>query len=162
LLKGRPFADRKTRALIEKRLRARGIAIDRIALEGHTTDDTEHLAQYHRLDIALDPFPYNGTATTCEALWMGVPVVTLAGDRHGSRVGASLLESLGLRDWVATDASTYVDIAAAHAADLARLESLRARLRERMAGSPLCDATAFARKVEAAYRTMWRAWVAAA
>jgi predicted O-linked N-acetylglucosamine transferase (SPINDLY family) len=117
-----------------------------------------HLAAYHQVDIALDPFPYNGTTTTCEALWMGVPVVTLRGDRHAGRVGASLLTQVGLPDLIAASVEEYVEIAAALAGDAARLSDVRRSLRQRMAASPLCDGRAFARKIESAFRSMWRKW----
>jgi protein O-GlcNAc transferase len=112
------------------------------------------LSLYDRIDIALDPFPYNGTTTTCEALWMGVPVVTLLGDRHAGRVGASLLTHAGLTDWIAGTVEDYVQIAATLAGDPAHLRDLRYSLRPRLASSPLCDGRAFARKLEAAYRSM--------
>jgi protein O-GlcNAc transferase len=117
-----------------------------------------HLALYDRIDIALDPFPYNGTTTTCQALWMGVPVVALRGDRHASRVGASLLTQIGLTDLIADSIGAYVEIAVALASDPARLADLRHSLRRRMAASSLCDAGGFARKTEHAYRTMWQRW----
>jgi predicted O-linked N-acetylglucosamine transferase (SPINDLY family) len=117
-----------------------------------------HLALYHRVDIALDPFPYNGTTTTCEALWMGVPVVTLRGDRHAGRVGASLLSQIGLTDLIANSVEEYVEIALALAGNPGRLDDLRGALRPRIAASPLCDRRAFARKMEGAFRTMWEAW----
>jgi protein O-GlcNAc transferase len=159
LLKGLPFADAPTRALFETGFAERGVTPERLVLVGHIDDDAAHLAHYHQIDIALDPFPYNGTATTCEALWMGVPVVALRGDRHAGRVGASLLTGLGLDELIADDAGQYIEIAAALAADRAKLAEWRGILRARMAASPLCDAEAFARKIEAAYRAMWRAWV---
>jgi predicted O-linked N-acetylglucosamine transferase (SPINDLY family) len=121
-------------------------------------DLAAHLAAYHQVDIALDPFPYNGTTTTCEALWMGVPVVTLRGDRHVGRVGASLLTQVGLPDLIAASVEEYVEVAAALAVDAARLNELRRSLRQRMAASPLCDGRAFARKIESAFRGMWRKW----
>ena len=117
-----------------------------------------HLAVYDRVDIALDPFPYNGTTTTCEALWMGVPVVTLRGDRHAGRVGASLLSQIGLTDLIADSVEEYVEIAVALAGDPGRLADLRRSLRPRLAASPLCDGRAFARKIEAAFRQMWQMW----
>jgi protein O-GlcNAc transferase len=121
-------------------------------------DAAAHLALYHRLDIALDPFPYNGTTTTCEALWMGVPVVARRSDRHAGRVGASLLGQIGRTDLIAGSAEEYVQIALALADDPARLNDLRYSLRPRLAASSLCDADAFARKIEAAYRRMWQHW----
>jgi predicted O-linked N-acetylglucosamine transferase (SPINDLY family) len=109
------------------------------------------------VDIALDTFPYHGTTTTCEALWMGVPVVTLAGQTHASRVGVSLLSNLGHPEWIATSPEGYVKIAVELAGDLPRLAQLRSTLRGRMEASPLMDAPGFAREIEAAYREMWRA-----
>jgi predicted O-linked N-acetylglucosamine transferase (SPINDLY family) len=159
LLKCRSFKEAATRDHFRSRLSRAGIARRRVELRGYQPDEREHLATYHDVDLALDPFPYNGTATTCESLWMGVPVVTLAGSRHASRVGASLLQAAGLAEFVATDPSAYIDIAVRTATDPARLAALRRALRPRIAASPLCDAAAHARKVEAAYRTMWRAWV---
>src|SRR5262245_63142495 len=104
----------------------------------------DHLALYHRVDIALDPFPFNGTTTTCEALWMGVPVITLRGDRHAGRVGASLLTQIGLTDLIANSIEEYVEIALALAGNSGRLDDLRRTLRPRMKASPMCDQGAFA------------------
>jgi len=156
-LKGKAFADAATCALFRERLGKRGLAAPRLDLAAYVPQ-AEHFAAYGRVDIALDPFPYNGTTTTCEALWMGVPVVTLKGDRHAGRVGASLLTQVGLTDLIAGSVDEYVEIAAALAGDSARLSALRRSLRPRMAASTLCDSPAFARKIEAAYRTMWKAW----
>jgi protein O-GlcNAc transferase len=160
LLKGKPFADIATRALFLDRLAGRGVAADRVELVGWLPDRA-HLALYDHVDIALDPFPYNGTTTTCEALWMGVPVVTLRGDRHAGRVGASLLTQIGLTDLIADSVEAYVEMAVALAGNPARLTDLRHSLRPRMAASSLCDAAGFARKVEDAYRAMWARWCAA-
>ena len=137
-----------------------GIAPERLELLSWTASASGHLALYWRVDIALDPFPYNGTTTTCEALWMGVPVITLAGSRHAGRVGVSLLTQVGLEDLIAQSEADYLALAVRLAADPERLTRLRSGLRERVAASPLCDAAAFARDVEAAYRTMWRDWCA--
>lgn len=141
---------------LRARIAEAGIDVDRVDFLPRADSLADHLSLYGRADVALDTFPYNGTTTTCEALWMGVPVVTLAGDRHAGRVGASLLTGLGLADLVADDDEAYVAVAAALARDGARRSSLRATLRDRMAASPLCDGPGFARRVEAAYRAMWR------
>ena len=114
-----------------------------------------HLAVYGLIDIALDTFPWNGHTTSCEALWMGVPVVTLYGEAHAGRMCASLLTRLGLGDLVAGSEQAYVDIAAALAADRDRLRGLRGTLRQRMLDSPVCDGEAFTRGLERAYLSMW-------
>jgi protein O-GlcNAc transferase len=137
-----------------------GIGTDRLELLPRTLSPLEHLHCYHGVDLALDTFPYHGTTTTCEALWMGVPVITLAGSRHVARVGVSLLSNVGLPELVAYSVEDYVEKAAALACDLRRLGALRAGLRERMQRSPLMDGAKFARGVEAAYRAMWRGWCA--
>ncbi|MFA6046462.1 MAG: tetratricopeptide repeat protein [Phycisphaerales bacterium] len=117
-----------------------------------------HFPMYRRMDISLDPFPYNGTTTTCEALWMGVPVIALAGDTHRSRVGVSLLNTVGVPELIAKDADDYVRLAAALANDSARLATYHHTLRPRVEASPLVDGTRFARDFEACLRAMWRAW----
>ena len=138
---------------------AEGVAGGRVELRSITPHQAS-LAGYGEIDIALDSFPFAGLTVTSEALWQGVPVVTLAGDRPVGRMGASLLCALGLDDLVARDVPDYVRIATALAADLDRLADLRAGLRARMAGSALCDGAGFARSVERAYRWMWRRWCA--
>jgi predicted O-linked N-acetylglucosamine transferase (SPINDLY family) len=158
LVKNPSLTDPDRRAQYQALFRARGLGEDRVELLGHTPTREEHLELYARVDIGLDTFPYNGTTTTCEALWMGVPVLTLIGDRHAGRVGASLLRCLGLDDWVAADDAAFVERAAGFAADLAGLAGMRGGLRDRLVGSSLCDADAFAGKVEAAYRDMWHRW----
>ena len=155
LLKGQSFADAATAAFTRERLASLGVAPERLDLVARIADTAGHLGAYARIDIGLDPTPYNGTTTTCEALWMGVPVVTLVGDRHAGRVGASLLARVGLDDLIAQDRGAYVDVAAALAADAARLGDLRAGLRARLAASPLCDAITFARSFEATCRSLW-------
>jgi protein O-GlcNAc transferase len=139
-----------------------GIEADRVTLMAKMPTMGEHLDVYNRCDIALDSFPYNGTTTTCEAMWMGVPVLTLAGRTHAGRVGVSLLTNVGLPEWVATDADDYVAKAVAMAADLPRLADLRKNLRQRMAASPIMDGPRLAKHIEAAYRTMWRDYCAKA
>jgi protein O-GlcNAc transferase len=135
-----------------------GIDSEHLNVRGPERDHAQHLTLYGEMDIALDTFPYHGTTTTCEALWMGTPVITLAGASHVSRVGVSLLNCVGLPELVARNAEEYVRTAVDLANDRARLQALHATLRQRMEGSPLMDAPAFARHVEAAYRQMWRAW----
>jgi protein O-GlcNAc transferase len=117
----------------------------------------EYFARYHEIDIALDPFPYCGGTTTCDALWMGVPVVSLTGDRAVARGGLSILSSIGLSELAVGNSDDYVSTAAALASDFSKLGSLRASLRERMRASPLMLAADYARHLEAAYREIWRA-----
>jgi protein O-GlcNAc transferase len=117
---------------------------------------TDHLELYNTIDIGLDPFPFNGATTTCEALWMGVPVITLLGDRHVGRVGASILTNVGLKDFIAQDIDDYIKLAIKMAANTDYLQEIRQGLRERMQKSPLCDGTLFAKDVEKAYQYMWR------
>lgn len=158
LLKAKSLHDSGVRRRVLEWFVSRGIAEERIELRGTETTIDAHLRCYHRVDIALDPFPYNGTTTTCEALWMGVPVITLAGDWHAGRVGVSLLRRVGLEEWIADSTQDYVGKAVALAREPGRLLALRRELRQRMRGSPLCDGAGFARQVETAYRKMWRRW----
>ncbi|MEI6559460.1 MAG: tetratricopeptide repeat protein [Rhodospirillaceae bacterium] len=160
LLKSRQLADEAVARALRQSFGRHGVARERLELLSWTAGFESHLDSYRRVGIALDPFPYNGTTTTCEALWMGVPVVTLAGERHAARMGASLLTRLGLDELIAADPAAYLEIAAALATDRARLAGLRAGLRQRMTASPLCDAAALARRLETAYRIMWRRWCA--
>jgi protein O-GlcNAc transferase len=134
-----------------------GVTPDRIVFEG-ARPHAEYLALYRRVDIALDPFPYNGHTTSLDALWMGVPVVTLVGPTVVGRAGLSQAKNLGVMELVARTPDEYVRIALDLARDTARLVDLRATLRARMEQSPLMDAPRFARNLEAAYRTMWRRW----
>jgi predicted O-linked N-acetylglucosamine transferase (SPINDLY family) len=140
------------------RFAAAGLELGRIEFLPHTPSIADHLALYARVDIALDPFPYNGTTTTCEALYMGVPVVTLAGNMHAGRVGASLLTCAGLADLIAHGEEEYLAIARRLAADPARRARLRGGLRATVLSSALCDAPAFAQRLDEAFRRMWRTW----
>lgn len=134
-----------------------GIAPDRLELRGFVPVD-QAPASYAAIDIALDPFPFCGGMTSLEALWLGVPVVTLPGETLASRQSASMLMNLGLAELIAENALEYVDKAAQLARDLPRLAGLRAGLRQRFASSPLMDYTGFAHALEALYRDMWLAW----
>jgi predicted O-linked N-acetylglucosamine transferase (SPINDLY family) len=132
-----------------------GIAEDRIKLYGALASIEDHLTLYNAIDIGLDPFPFNGATTTCEALWMGVPVITLLGDRHVARVGASILTNIGLTDFIAQDIDDYVELAIKMAANTDYLQETRQSLRERMESSPLCNGKSFACDIENAYQDMW-------
>ena len=134
---------------------ARGVDGHRVEFQAFEHFD-DYLASYHAIDIALDTFPYTGGTTTCDAMWMGVPVVTLAGTTPVARGGVSLLENVGLSALIAPDADAYVEIAASLAGDAHRLVTLRSALRERMQSSPLMQADLFCRDFEAACRAMWR------
>lgn len=154
LLKYRSFEADKIRALVIAAFAQHGVQPARIHFLG-SDDYHTHLRAYHQVDIALDTFPHNGDTTTCDALWMGVPVVVNTGVNHVGLMGASRLSSVRLEDLVARDNDNYVDIACALANDVPRLEKLRATLRETMKASPLMDAPRFTRNLEAAYEKMW-------
>lgn len=156
LLKSAALSDPPTRGRFARLFAAEGIEEGRVEFAGRIEPAVNHLRAYDRMDIALDPFPYNGTTTTCDALWMGVPVATLAGTTHVSRVGASLLTRVGLEGLVATSGETFLETVAAIARDPERLTTLRSELRERMRRSRLGDHAGFARDMEAAFRAAWR------
>lgn len=156
ILKARALADRQTRERFERCFTGHGIPAERIEMVSWIPSSADHLQLYHRIDIVLDTFPYNGHTTTCEALWMGVPVVTLAGQTHAGRVGMSLLTHVKLAELVAENLQAYVDIAVGLAHDLEHLAILRQGLRDRMKRSPLMDAASFTRALEQAYREMWK------
>lgn len=147
------------RDLHRGRLAAAGLPLDRVELRG-ASPHPELLAQYGDIDIALDVFPYNGGLTTLEALWMGRPVVTVEGGTLISRQSAAILRAAGLGELVARDPQALVALASDLAADRERLAALCAGLRARLAASPVCDALAFTRSLEGAYRAAWRAWCA--
>jgi len=143
-------------AVVERFVR-HGISADRVEFVGHHPWE-EYIRLYSRIDIGLDPFPYGGGITTCDSLWMGVPLVTLSGRTAVGRAGRSILSNVGLQELVANEPSQYVSIATELAADLPRLNDLRSTLRQRLQQSPLMDAPRFARNIESAYRQMWQAW----
>jgi protein O-GlcNAc transferase len=138
-------------------LRREGIDLDRIDLIGRCRR-AKYLELYHRFDLGLDTFPYNGHTTSLDSFWMGVPVVTLVGKTIVGRAGFSQLTNLGLPELISHTPEQYVEIAKGLASDLPRLAELRRTLRPRMQSSPLMDAPRFARNIEAAYRQMWRNW----
>lgn len=158
LLKAPVFVDPGIKSRFRDQFAAYGIAAERIEFRGFAQSASSHLGTYAEMDVALDPFPYNGTTTTCEAMWMGVPVVALIGNRHTARVGFDLLTRVGLAELAAPTTEAYIATAIALAQDRPRLQEIRANLRERMRLSTLCDGKGFARSFECALRDMWRQW----
>lgn len=158
LLKSRQLLGPDLQKRLHDGLAQRGVDAQRVEILGRVRSTTDHLALYGNVDIALDTFPYNGTTTTCEALWMGVPVIAMAGDRHAGRVGVSLLRGLGLDELIASTPDDYRRVAVELATDPVRMAGYRTALRERMRCSALTDAAGFARDIEAVYRVMWRKW----
>lgn len=157
-LKHMAFHDIAMRESVLALFSVQGIAAERIIFCGYSSSLAQHMAEYEDVDIALDTVPYNGTTTTCDALWMGVPVISMIGNVHAGRVGASLLHQTGLaEDCLAGDEREFI-AKAVRLADPDRLATLRAALRERMRTSSLCDGLGFARSVEVAYRNMWQAF----
>lgn len=160
VLKAAYLADPTVRLFVMEQFNAAGIDNLRVELRSQVAKLGDHLGNYGEIDIGLDPLVYNGTTTTCEAMWMGVPVISLIGNRHAARVGFDLLSRVGLGELAGADVPAYVANAAALANDLPRLQRIRSELRERMRASPLCDAPRFARHFEAGLREMWKAWCA--
>ena len=154
-LRAHVFKDPGVSDEFRSRFAANGISADRLVLSGDRLSVREHLAEYSEVDVALDPFPYNGTTTTCEALWMGVPVVTLRGHAHAGRVGASLLTHLGRPGWIAVSVDQYVATAVALASQPSQLQAIRAGLRNEFARSPLCSAREFSDSLASAFRQVW-------
>ena len=156
-LKAKPLEETVVRQSVVKRFAVHGIGADRLVLKG-PVPRAEYLDPYQQVDIALDPFPYAGTTTSVEGLWMGVPMLTLAGESLLSRQGVGLLMNAGLPEWIAADADDYVARAILHAGDLQRLAALRSRLRQQVLASPIFDAPRFAHHFEAALCGMWQKW----
>lgn len=157
ILKTKSLSDGATRRYATEMFAQTGIAAERISLLPWEPSPG-HMETYTRIDIGLDTFPFNGGTTTCEAMWMGVPVITLAGQANASRMGVSLLSSVGLAGLIAGTPDEYVQIAVDLASDVERLQSLRKRLRGMMAHSPLTDAKRFTLNLENCYRKMWETW----
>ena len=158
VLQSAPLQDAAVRQSVLDRFARHGIGADRLRLQP-AQSRADYLAAYAQVDIALDPFPYPGGTTSLEALWMGVPVLTWPGDTTLSRQGLSILQNLGLADWVAQGADDYLARAVQHAGDLAALSALRQGLRDRLLASPLCDAPRFAQHLEVGLRGLWQRWL---
>src|SRR5262249_46146577 len=145
-----------------RRFRQRGIADERVLLRHETSGGRGYLAVFEEIDVALDVFPWSGHTTACEAMWMGVPVITLSGPAHAQRMVASVLSHLELVDWIADTPAGCVELSRRAAAGLDRLEPLRGGLRGRGRAGPGAGGKAFTRTLEEAYRGMWRRWCARA
>ena len=143
-----------TRQLLYDRFAIHGIPCQRLLILS-TNDTEEWYATFARVDIVLDPFPRTGTTTTAEALWMGLPVITLAGQRYVDRASADVLTAIGMEGLITYTHEEYLGLAMALARDPEHRARLRASLRERMINSPLCDANGLARAMESAYEEMW-------
>lgn len=161
ILKARGLNDEQVKNDVSSRLAAAGIAQDRVVFLAWSDVYGPHFEDFKHVDIALDTIPYSGTTTTCEALWMGVPVVTLFDQNPAGRVGASLLSQMGRSQWVAHTEDEYVQIAAALSSDVGQLEVFRGTLRSDMCESPLGNAGLFTRSLEFAYRDVWQRWCGA-
>jgi protein O-GlcNAc transferase len=155
-LKHRSFSDPQTRQHYVDQFAGYGIDETRLTLSGFVEGVEGHLSAYGQVDVALDTFPYNGTATTLEALWMGVPVVTLSGDRHAARVGASILTRAGLSHWIAGDLDAYVQVAVDAVQGKRELTALRDGLRGVLSGSYLLDGPGFTKALETTYLNLYR------
>jgi protein O-GlcNAc transferase len=149
---------RRTEDRLRDTLARQGIAPERLLLAGRTPTHVDYLKLFWELDLSLDPFPHNGITVTCDSLWMGVPVLSLAGRTTVSRQGVQLLTNVGLDEWIADTPEDYVQRAVELAGDLDRLAALRNGLRQRMSRSPLLDGLRFTRHLEAAYRATWDKW----
>ena len=158
VLKSSRLGEPEVRADILDRFAKLGIDPSRIELLGRTQTTQDHLALYSRIDCALDTFPYTGTTTTCEALAMGVPTITLLGQSHAGRVSASLLHAIGRDDLIADNEQAYIGLATKHAQVGVRTIDARSELKDQLAASPLVDEQGYTRKIESAYRSLWASW----
>ena len=157
LLQATAFASAESKSVIRRRFGACGIEPERLDLRPFS-DEAAMLRAYEEIDVALDPFPYNGATTTCDALSMGVPVVSLAGTSLNGRHGVSIVGACGLDGWIAATPTEYVETAVRAASDVDALTLLRAELPRRFSQSANCDPAGFARKLESLYARLWTAW----
>lgn len=157
ILKWGSFSDAAVLERYKALFQSHGIGADRVEYRGYSDYGTL-LEQYGDIDIALDPFPFSGATTTCEALWMGVPVITLPGSLPAGRQTLALLKVIGLPEFVANSKESYIELAIRFASNLERLSEIRQKLRTMMANSPLCDGQRFTTELMTAYRVMWQRW----
>lgn len=157
ILKYKSLADNGIKYYFQKAFFDHGINSERIEFSGQSPRG-EYLANYNEIDICLDPFPFGGCTTTVEALWMGVPVITLRGNRYVGHMGESIMKNLGLSDCVTETQDAYIERAIGLANNLAQLAELRSRLRQQLVDSPLCNGTKFTRNLENVYRKLWKTW----
>jgi predicted O-linked N-acetylglucosamine transferase (SPINDLY family)/uncharacterized protein HemY len=151
LLKGKMFIEEKSRLFFLRRLKSFGVASERVILAPHAENVVSHLEMYSNIDISLDTYPYNGTTTTFESLWMGVPVVTLKGDRHAARVGTSILSRLDRNEWIGESVEDFIEKAVRLAGDLEKLDATRIKMRKQLSASSLCDGANFVAEIERQY-----------
>jgi len=157
VLKTHQFTDGPTRERVLTAFQHGGVDPERVELRG-SSGHRSFMGEYNQIDLVLDPFPYSGGLTTCEALWMGVPTITVPGETFASRHSVSHLSNAGLADWVVSDVAAYIALAVAKAADRNGLAELRAGLRARVKASPLCDAPRFGKNLGSALRHVWQEW----
>jgi FkbM family methyltransferase len=143
---------------IKEMFRKNNVPDKKIEIRGRTPDYHAHMQQYHEVDIALDTFPYNGTTTTCDALWMGVPVITFAGEVHRSRVSASILTNIGMPDFITHSIDEYINKALKLTGNLTELASIRRGIRKKLCDSSLCDSKALTLELENQFKYIWSEW----
>ena len=144
--------------VVRKRLESYGLPSDRLIIVDKTRSRRDYLSRFSEIDIALNTWPFNGITTTCDGLWMGVPCVSMTRQTSVSRAGKSILHAAGLSELATESPEAFVEIASSLARDTGRLRELRRSMRDRLLASTLMDHRGFARKLESAYRMMWRAW----
>lgn len=160
VLKSRSLEDPEAKSRYRDLFAEHKIDPERVDILDRVPSFAGHLQTYSRVDIGLDPFPYNGTTTTCDALYMGVPVLTLLGDRHCGRVGASLLSLIGRQQWIGKNKKQYIELAQDLARDPHKLQEIRQGLRQELQQSPLGDMAGFGRDMQDTLRSIWREWCA--
>jgi protein O-GlcNAc transferase len=155
ILKCKPFASKTVQVRTWSKFEANGINHNRVVLLGLQAMSNDHLKTYDHVDISLDSWPYAGTTTTCEALWMGIPTITLKGQSHCQNVGVSLLTQLGLEELIANSEEEFINIAVNLATNIPKLAQIRDNMRPRMLQSPLCDDASFIKHYEKTLRGLW-------